>query len=272
MITAKEYRAALDLVHTMNAADTPTDLVVLNGLQRLVGAESVSVNVIDHRQRRLMSTAIQDPQFDLSADPDLHRHIGDHPGFVAYLTGRIRQGHLLAVSDITEERALRKHPLFATCYRRVGVRDQLLAYPHIGPRQGAVVVFNRTRRGVSARDRQAAELLLPHLSLAMRQHRERQAHRAAVSGARAGWGALEDAASRLPSLTRREREVTSFVGHGATDRQIARWLGTSERTVHKHLENVYRKLGINGRTQLLALTYGPPAAAPSGEGPEVDSP
>lgn len=36
MLTVKEYRAALNLVHSMNAADAPTDRVVLNGLRRLV--------------------------------------------------------------------------------------------------------------------------------------------------------------------------------------------------------------------------------------------
>jgi len=35
---------------------------------------------------------------------------------------------------------------------------------------------------------------------------------------------------------------------GWTNRRIGPWLGISERTVRKHLENVYAKLEVSGRT------------------------
>src|SRR3954452_12626964 len=45
-------------------------------------------------------------------------------------------------------------------------------------------------------------------------------------------------------LTPREREVLSAMGEGATPSQIALELHISPRTVHKHLEHAYRKLGV----------------------------
>jgi DNA-binding NarL/FixJ family response regulator len=50
------------------------------------------------------------------------------------------------------------------------------------------------------------------------------------------------------TLTGRERDVVYRLASGITDRQIAAQLGLSPRTVHKHLEHVYQKLGVSTRT------------------------
>ena len=49
-------------------------------------------------------------------------------------------------------------------------------------------------------------------------------------------------------LSAREREVLDWVAAGKTNAQAAAILGLSVRTVHKHLEHVYVKLGVEGRT------------------------
>lgn len=47
--------------------------------------------------------------------------------------------------------------------------------------------------------------------------------------------------------TRREAEVLTLVSAGLTDKQIARRLGVSHRTVRKHLTEVFEKTGTRGR-------------------------
>ena len=49
-------------------------------------------------------------------------------------------------------------------------------------------------------------------------------------------------------LTIREREVMQWLSGGKTDRDIAEILGISPRTVHKHLQRIYEKLGVETRT------------------------
>jgi DNA-binding CsgD family transcriptional regulator/GAF domain-containing protein len=49
-------------------------------------------------------------------------------------------------------------------------------------------------------------------------------------------------------LSPREREVLDWVAAGKSDAQAAAILGISVRTVQKHLEHVYVKLGVEGRT------------------------
>ena len=51
-----------------------------------------------------------------------------------------------------------------------------------------------------------------------------------------------------PGLSPRERSVLHHVASGKVNRDISAILGISERTVEKHLERVYKKLGVETRT------------------------
>jgi DNA-binding NarL/FixJ family response regulator len=51
------------------------------------------------------------------------------------------------------------------------------------------------------------------------------------------------------ALSAREREVLRLVAQGLANKQIARRLGISERTVKAHLTNVFSALGVSDRTQ-----------------------
>lgn len=57
----------------------------------------------------------------------------------------------------------------------------------------------------------------------------------------------------LENLTRRETEVLSWIAKGKTNRDIAEILGMSPRTVNKHLEHVFEKLGVETRSAAAAL-------------------
>jgi DNA-binding CsgD family transcriptional regulator len=65
----------------------------------------------------------------------------------------------------------------------------------------------------------------------------------------------EPGPSRLATaaLTPRETEVLSWVAKGKTNRDVADILGMSPRTVNKHLEHVFEKLGVETRAAAAAL-------------------
>ena len=74
---------------------------------------------------------------------------------------------------------------------------------------------------------------------------------------RAGQG--DDAREReLETLTEREREVLIEIAHGRSNREIARALVVSEKTVKTHVSNLFTKLGVQDRTQaaLYAVRHG----------------
>jgi DNA-binding NarL/FixJ family response regulator len=62
-------------------------------------------------------------------------------------------------------------------------------------------------------------------------------------------------------LSAREEEVLRLVATGLANKQIARRLGITERTVKAHLTSVFAQLGVTDRTQaaLWAKEHLPPA-------------
>lgn len=58
---------------------------------------------------------------------------------------------------------------------------------------------------------------------------------------------------RQTGLTRREAEVLLWVSYGKTNRTVSEILGISPRTVNKHLEQVFRKLGVETRAAATAI-------------------
>lgn len=62
--------------------------------------------------------------------------------------------------------------------------------------------------------------------------------------------------NRLNGLTQRERSVALAVANGRTNKEAARELDITERTVKAHLSAVFRKLEVRDRLQLVRLLAG----------------
>ncbi|MBE3563537.1 MAG: helix-turn-helix transcriptional regulator [Hydrogenibacillus schlegelii] len=57
------------------------------------------------------------------------------------------------------------------------------------------------------------------------------------------------------TLTQREKEVLLELSLGKRNREIAETLFISEHTVKNHISNIFTKLGVSDRVQLLSLLY-----------------
>src|SRR5204863_5030509 len=95
-------------------------------------------------------------------------------------------------------------------------------------------VLARPTRGFTLQDHEVAQLLLPVLAAVARQ-------RAVLDGADLGTAAGHS------SLTQRELAVLVLLADALSPQAAARRLGISVRTLHKHAEHVYRKLGVHDR-------------------------
>jgi DNA-binding NarL/FixJ family response regulator len=58
-------------------------------------------------------------------------------------------------------------------------------------------------------------------------------------------------AAASSSLTRRQLELVNLLNEGATNRELAERLGISEETVKVHMWRLFKRLGVNSRTQAL---------------------
>lgn len=66
-------------------------------------------------------------------------------------------------------------------------------------------------------------------------------------------GSDADLLKRKLALTQREAEVLFWIARGKANRDIAEILDLSPRTVNKHLEQIYAKLGVENRASAAAL-------------------
>ena len=63
-----------------------------------------------------------------------------------------------------------------------------------------------------------------------------------------------EVAGRAP-LSQREQEVAALVAEGLTNRAIADDLFISEKTVARHVSNIFTKLGLLSRSAATAYAY-----------------
>lgn len=73
-----------------------------------------------------------------------------------------------------------------------------------------------------------------------------------------------EAASSLAALSPRERDVALQVAKGASNKEVARQLDITARTVKAHMSAIFEKLGVRDRLQLvLLLRRSSPAPSPT---------
>ena len=107
-------------------------------------------------------------------------------------------------------------------------------------------------RALAAQD--SAEAALEHALAAVAAFEELGAGRAAREADKlVGQLGGRSSAARRAGLTGREAEVLSLVAGGLSNREIAERLVVSEHTVHRHLANLYAKLGVSSRAAAVAL-------------------
>ena len=70
-----------------------------------------------------------------------------------------------------------------------------------------------------------------------------------VAAQMVAWTRDEEPAGTLAALTNRELEVLRWVVAGKTNQEIGLALGISEKTVEKHLDAVFKKLGAASRVE-----------------------
>jgi DNA-binding NarL/FixJ family response regulator len=100
-----------------------------------------------------------------------------------------------------------------------------------------------------------ARLALAHILRSHGRDAEAASAEAAARAVLARLGAPAPAASADRSLlTPRERDVLTLIAGGQSNAQIADVLVLSVRTVERHVENIYDKIGVSGRTARAAAT------------------
>ena len=148
---------------------------------------------------------------------------------------RTRDGRATRFSDLITPGELHRLELYREVYAPLGIEHQM-AFMLPSPRGRVVgVALSRSREDFADRERDLINLARPYLI---------QAYRNALTFT------LPAPADELRGLQRHLRRVglTPRQAEVVADQDAAEVLGVSPRTVHKHLENCYRTLGVNNRS------------------------
>lgn len=164
-----------------------------------------------------------------------------------------------AASDLSTVATSLESPMLAAAARRAAGWVRLAK----GDARGALADLRRASDGFrdleAPYDAASTALLLGTARAALGDAEgaalEFQAARATYEqlGARADLARLPGSSSA--GLTARELQVLRLVAQGTTNRQIGTALGLSERTVDRHVSNIYAKLGVSSRAAATAQGY-----------------
>ncbi len=203
-------------------------------LPRLAAADLVTLSLCDlasgHRAVLGVRGDLLPPRYIEVFD----RHFHTHP-LVRHHGGN-RHARTRQIADLVPRATFRNSGLYNEYYRPIRI-DEVVAVPvHVDHRMLVSFVVQRSGRRFDALELERLELARPLLASLYRMARALDGARPSASG---------DAAA---ALTPREREVLQWVAAGKTNRDIADILGANPRTVAKHLERVYAKLGVETRT------------------------
>ena len=170
--------------------------------------------------------------------------VDDHPMIVSYLTEPVRLGLPAPrrLSDLVTDRQLRNTRTYGVLLRPVN-RIRQLTVVSTGGLRTVSWTLNRCRMDFTDAEVELLHRLQPTLHLMDRAYAAPPA---------------EMAPALFPppmhfGLTRRETEVLRQVRRGLTTRAVAHLLGVTPKTVSKHLEHIYRKLGCDNRVTALEL-------------------
>lgn len=168
-------------------------------------------------------------------------------------TARTHDGRPCRFSDVIGVEELHALDLYRELYRPIGLEYQMAFTLPSDSGRILGVALSRRERDFSDAERDLLEVVRPHLIQAYNnavQHtrisKEHGGHAAFTLAPR-----IELLRSR--GLTAREAEVLCMASSGQSNRQIAMTLQISARTVEKHLQRCYAKLGVHARSQAAAL-------------------
>lgn len=160
-LSEQDYRNILDFLssinHLQNFGDFSSKL--LTGLQTIVAGDAVTC---------FESGSSAEDQVLCFSNPHMAamypvflRVCHDHPGWGYLLSSGDR--NCVSLSDFLGETAYRSTALYNECWRYWSIEDNLGTLSMISPKTVVGISINRDRRNFKEHDRQALNLVLPHL-------------------------------------------------------------------------------------------------------------
>lgn len=184
--------------------------------------------------------------------PFLHEHIIEHPTTQLLMNPRSDVGVTDQLPNLSE---FYKSKLYNEFFTKVKSQRQMwVIHPH---ENEFITTFYSREKPYSNHELGMLQLISPHIYSAWINWKKINALKDQLHGLHSSYDDIDSDSLRqrvqvMYALPERQRAVTELVAAGFDNQMIADELKISIRTVHKHLENIFRTLDIHHRTELAA--------------------
>lgn len=246
MAARRDDSALLDIVGSLLGLIDLDELRpgILEALRRAVPCEFSSLTEIGPEG----IVGIVTPPLDEEWHERFAKHAHENPLYRRWL--ETRDGRAYRFSDVCTREELEATNLYREFYGPLGVEHQVAVTVTSEPDRILALVLSREHRDFSDAECELLNRARPFLIQVYRNALAFAALRPASSPA----DGFAEALGR-EGLTPRQAEALRRVALGGSNRDIGLALGISERTVQKHLEQAFRKLGVSTRSAAAARAW-----------------
>jgi DNA-binding CsgD family transcriptional regulator len=230
----------------LELADLREGLLVALG--RVVPSDWVSINEIGSSPDDVYT--VVHPALGRRTHEIFAKHAHENPLLARFArTGDTRPYRF---SDVVSRRELHALALYQECYAEIGLEHQIAFIIKVSDSSHVAIALSRKTRNFTDTER----TLLDHARGYLIQiYRNALTHTALLAAQSEPPTAAMTARLRDNGLTPAESEVLTHVAHGQSNADIGAALGVSERTIGKHLQRSYHKLGVTNRSQAATLAW-----------------
>ena len=215
---------------------------LMTAVPRAVPADWVSLNEVGPDR----VVALVEPDLLAGEYTKFQELVHENPLYQRWV--RTKDSRAYRFSDVITRRELEATRLWREFYGPLGINHQIAFTLPSEPDHVLAFVLSRKDEDFSDAERDFLNRARPFL---IQAYRNALAHSERVPAAPAQ---LREALLGA-GLTGREADVVERVALGGSNRDIAARLGVSDRTVQKHLENAFPKLGVTTRSEAAARAW-----------------
>jgi DNA-binding CsgD family transcriptional regulator len=235
---------------------------LLDALHRAIPSDYISLNEVGPGPDDIV--ALIRPESHPESFELWARHAHENPLLQYYQS--TQNGRAVRFSDFITSEELHAMPLYTELYQPMGVEHQLAFTLPGPPRQVLAIALSRGGQDYTEQERDFANSARPFL---IQAYLNALAYRVASLGGDPALSTPLLDVLLASGLTQREAESLRLVALGRSNHHVARTLGISHRTVGKHLERAFRKLGVGDRSTASAKVWdlaraGSPSRSPAG--------
>lgn len=242
-----------DIVYNLYRCETFEQLKseFLPRLKLLVPYTYASVILSDPEKKGAMiSTPVCVPDYFIEVEEDYIKHMEEDD---LLWINNVKESQLVRESDLVPDERRLSSPIYVQCYQKYHIYDTLQFSIVCNHEFTGVLTLFRTKidDAFNHDDLFYMRSLGVHINAVYQKILFTQKRKDCLNS-------QEDvnALAEKHDLTARERQILKFILEFQNNDEIAASLGISENTVQKHLQNIFRKMNVSSKWELLQIRRG----------------